>query len=204
MNQGTPEWLAARAGHVTASRFCDVMARLKGGGEAATRRTYKLQLVTERLTGLPCETYKNVAMEWGTQTEPFARAAYETERGLMVDETGFLLHPSVKWVGGSPDGLVAADGLVEIKCPHNSVVHVESMSGGMPTEHRAQVQGLLWITGRQWADFISYDPRMPAKMQLYVERVTRDEDYITKLAAEVAQFLVDVDRQHEWLLKVAA
>src|SRR3954471_16664442 len=98
------------------------MARLKGGGEAATRRSYKLQLVTERLTRQPCESYKNAAMEWGTHTEPFARAAYEAPRSFMVDETGFLLHPMVAWVGGSPDGLVGTDGLVEIKCPHNSVV----------------------------------------------------------------------------------
>lgn len=204
MRQGGAEWLAARAGHATASRFCDVMARLKGGGEAATRRAYKLQLVTERLTGQPCETYKNAAMEWGTQTEPFARAAYETARALMVDETGFLLHPEVQWVGGSPDGLVSSDGMVEIKCPHNSVVHVETMSGGMPTEHRAQVQGLLWISGRQWCDFISYDPRMPEKLQLYVERVARDDDYITKLAQEVTQFLGEVEKQHEWLVRIAA
>lgn len=204
MNQGTPEWLAARAGHATASRFCDVMAKLKSGGEAATRRAYKLQLVTERLTRQPCETYKNAAMEWGTQTEPFARAAYETDRGLMVDETGFLPHPTVQWVGGSPDGLVGQEGLVEIKCPHNSVVHVETVTGGMPAEHRAQVQGLLWITERQWCDFISFDPRMPDKLQLYVERVKRDEDYIAKLAAEVEQFLGEVEKQHEWLLKVAA
>lgn len=205
MNQGTPEWLAARAGHCTASRFADVLARLKGGGEAAGRKAYKLQLVTERLTGQPVETYKNAAMEHGTLTEPFARAAYETVRELMVDETGFLLHPSMEWVGGSPDGLVGEEGLIEIKCPYNSVVHVETLTGGMPTEHRAQVQGLLWITGRQWADFISFDPRMPEKLRLYVERVQRDDDYIKALAEEVEKFLAEVDKQHQWiLLKEAA
>lgn len=203
MNQGTPEWLAARAGHCTASRFCDVLARLKGGGEAASRRAYKLQLVTERLTGMPCESYKNAAMEWGTATEPFARAAYETARGLMVDEVGFIPHPEVQWVGGSPDGLIGDEGGIEIKCPHNSVVHVETVSGGMPSEHRAQVQGLMWITGRQWWDFVSFDPRMPDKLQLYVERVKRDRDYIKNLESEVAKFLDEVDKQHEWLTRTA-
>jgi hypothetical protein len=143
-------------------------------------------------------------MEWGTATEPFARAAYETQRGLMVDEVGFVPHPITEWVGGSPDGLVGDDGGIEIKCPHNSVVHVETLTGGMPSEHRAQVQGLLWITGREWWDFISFDPRMPEKMRLYIERVKRDEDYIAKLVDEVTKFLDEVEKQHEWLMKTAA
>lgn len=198
MNQGTPEWLAARAGHVTASRFKDVLAKLKSGsGEAATRRAYRLQLVTERLTGQPCETFKNAAMEWGTATEPFARAAYETAKALMVDEVGFLPHPTMQWVGASPDGLIGDDGGCEIKCPAASTVHVETLAGGMPSEHRAQVQGTLWVTGRQWWDYISYDPRLPPKLQLYVERVKRDEDYITKLADEVAAFLIEVEKMRQ-------
>lgn len=204
MNQGTPEWLAARAGHCTASRFCDVLARLKSGGEAEARRKYRWQLVTERLTGQPCESYQNAAMQWGADHEPFARAAYETARELMVDEVGFLRHPEIEWVGGSPDGLVGQEGGIEIKCPHNSVVHVETVSGGMPSEHRAQIQGLLWITGRQWWDFISFDPRMPEKLQLYVERIARDDEYIQKLTAEVGKFMEEVAKQHEWLIRTAA
>lgn len=192
MNQGSPEWLAQRAGHCTASRFKDVLAKIKTG-ESASRRNYRIQLVTERLTGRPCDSYSNTAMEWGTTTEPFARAAYEGARTVMVDETGFLLHPEVPYVGASPDGLVGADGGVEIKCPYQSTVHVETLEGGMPPEHRAQVQGTLWVTGRAWWDFISFDPRMPAHLQLYVERITRDEDYIATLAAEVTKFLAEVD-----------
>lgn len=192
MNQGSPEWLAQRAGHCTASRFKDVLAKIKTG-ESASRRNYRIQLVTERLTGRPCDSYSNTAMEWGTATEPFARAAYEGARTVMVDETGFLLHPEVPYVGASPDGLVGADGGVEIKCPYQSTVHVETLEGGMPPEHRAQVQGTLWVTGRAWWDFISFDPRMPAHLQLYVERIPRDEDYIATLAAEVTKFLAEVD-----------
>lgn len=192
MNQGSPEWLSARAGHCTASRFKDVLAKIKTG-EAASRRNYRVQLVTERLTGTPCDSYSNAAMEWGTATEPYARAAYEAARTLMVDETGFLLHPDVPFVGASPDGLVGDDGGCEIKCPYQSTVHVETLEGGMPSEHRAQVQGTLWVTGRAWWDYISFDPRMPAHLQLYVERIERDQAYIDTLAAEVAKFLAEVD-----------
>ncbi len=192
MNQGSAEWLAARAGHCTASRFKDVLAKIKTG-EAASRRNYRIQLVTERLTGRPCDSFTNAAMEWGTSTEPFARAAYESARTLMVDETGFLKHPTVPFVGASPDGLVGDDGGVEIKCPHQSTVHVETWESGMPTEHRAQVQGTLWVTGRQWWDYISFDPRMPAHLQLYIERVKRDDAYIATLHDEVKRFLAEVD-----------
>lgn len=191
MTQGSAEWYAARAGCATASRFKDVLAKIKTG-EAATRRTYRIQLVTERLTGQPCETFKNAAMEWGTATEPYARAAYEAERTVMVDETDFLLHPSIPFVGCSPDGLVGDDGGVEIKCPHNSMVHVETLEGGMPAEHRAQVQGAMWVTGRKWWDFISFDPRMPPHLQLYIERINRDDAYIAALADEVSRFLAEV------------
>lgn len=200
MNQGSPEWLAARAGHCTASRFKDVLAKIKTG-ESASRRNYRLQLVTERLTGRPCESFTNAAMEWGTQSEPFARAAYESAKGLMVDETGLVLHPDMQWVGASPDGLVAADGGVEIKCPHQSTVHVETLECGMPPEHKAQVQGTLWVTGRKWWDFVSFDPRMPEHLQLYVERINRDDDYINKLALEVATFLMEVEQMRERLYK---
>ncbi len=203
MNQGTPEWLAARAGHVTASRFKDVLAKIKVG-EAAGRRDYRWQLVTERLTGLPCESYTNRAMEWGHEQEALARLAYEAESGLIVEESGFLLHPSAEWVGCSPDGLVGSDGGVEIKCPLSSVIHVQTLEGCMPTEHRAQVQGAMWVTGRAWWDFVSYDPRLPEGLQLYVERIKRDDDYITAMEAEIAKFLAEVEALENQLRKRAA
>lgn len=203
MNQGTPEWLAARAGKVTASCFKHVMATVKVG-EASTRRNYRWQLVTERLTGQPVPAYENEAMRWGTEHEPDARMAYEATHGELVQEMGLMLHPRFEWVGCSPDGLVGDEGGIEIKCPFSSVVHVETLSGGMPTEHVAQVQGAMWVTGRQHWDFVSYDPRMPEKLQLYVERVKRDDAYIARLEAAVVQFLVEVDRQHQALLQRAA
>ena len=200
MNQGTPEWLAMRAGHCTASRFKDVLAKGKG----ITRRNYLTQIVTERLTGLPCESYRNAAMEWGIQQEPMARLSYEASRGVLVVETDFVTQDGIAWVGCSPDGLIGEDGGVEIKCPQQSAVHVETLTSKMPTEHRAQIQGALWITGRKWWDFISYDPRMPENLQLYVERIERDEDYIKTLADEVAAFLSEVESIETQLRERAA
>lgn len=190
--QGTEAWLADRAGHATASRFKDVLAKIKTG-EAATRRGYRVQLVTERLTGLPVEGYRNAAMEHGTVTEPFARMAYEEKTGEIVQEAPFMKHATMAWCGASPDGLVGNTGMVEIKCPYASTVHVETLMGKMPTEHMAQIQGNLWINGREWCDFISYDPRMPEHLRLYVQRIERDDAYITNLAEQVAAFLAEVE-----------
>lgn len=200
MEQGSAQWLAARAGHVTASRLKDVMAKGKSG-EAAVRRGYRVQLVTERLTGLPQESYKNAAMEHGTEMEPQARMAYEAVTGNMVFEKGFIKHPEIDWLGASPDGLVDSAGGVEIKCPFNSAVHVETLSSGMPTEHTAQVQGCMWVTGRDWWDFISFDPRMPAHLRLYVERIARDGEYIKGLEKAVSIFLTEVDAMTKQLME---
>ena len=190
--QGSVEWLAQRAGHCTASRFKDVLAKIKSG-EASTRRNYRVQLVTERLTGIPCETFKNAAMEWGTTMEPAARDEYEAITGELVEAAPFLLHPEIKWCGGSPDGLVGDDGLIEIKCPHQSTVHVETLQSGMPREHMAQCQGVMLVTGRKWVDFVSFDPRMPEHLRVYQERIKRDDSYIETLQAEVCAFLNEVE-----------
>lgn len=204
MEQGSNEWLIARAGHCTASRFADVLANVKSGGEAATRRNYRMQLVTERLTGIPVETYKNAAMEHGTLNEPLAREEYEARTGELVCQVGFIHHPAVPWCGASPDGLVSDDGAIEIKAPYVSMVHVEILRGGVPSEHIAQIQGVLWVTGRQWCDFVSFDPRMPEKLRLHVQRVPRDEAYIGKLAEQVSNFLAEVEALHSELMKRAA
>lgn len=200
MEQGSAQWLAARAGHVTASKLKDVIAKGKGG-EAAVRRTYRVQLVTERLTGLPQESYKNAAMEYGTETEPQARMAYEAITGRMVLEKGFIKHPEIDWLGASPDGLVDDVGGVEIKCPFNSAVHVETLSAGMPKEHMPQVQGCMWVTGRKWWDFISFDPRMPWHLRMYVQRIEREQVYIDMLASEVGIFLKEVDAMTKQLME---
>lgn len=192
LEQGTDEWKAARLGHVSASNVAAVMSKTKDGGESATRRTYKIKLVAERMTGLAQETYKNAAMEWGNEQEPFARMAYESIEGLLVDKTGFWKHPSKEWIGVSPDGLVGDDGLIEIKCP-NTTTHLEYLwDEVVPTEYRKQIQMQLWVTGRQWCDFVSYDPRLPPKNQLFIKRCERDEKLIATMEQEVDVFLGEI------------
>lgn len=200
--QRDDDWYAARCGKATASRFKGVMARLENGAPAADRQRYLTELVVERLTGQPVPAYENAAMRWGTEQEAAARAAYEQRTGVAVEETGFVAH-DVLTAGCSPDGLVDWDGLIEIKCPFNSAVHINTLLNGMPAEHTAQVQGQMWITGRQWCDFVSFDPRMPESLQLHVQRINRDPAFIADLERQVTEFLNEVGAQVEALRRLA-
>jgi len=202
MIQGSEEWRAARCGLATASRFKDVLAKIKTG-EAATRRNYRVQLVAERMTGKPMESFTNADMRWGTEQEPFARMQYESLSGSVVAEVGFVRHPEIVDCGASPDGLLGDDGMTEYKCPQTAT-HIDTLLCGMPKEHMPQVQGLLWVTGRAWCDFVSYDPRLPEHLSLYVQRVFRDEQYIAELAAEVTTFLNEVSELIDQLERKAA
>ena len=188
--QGSVEWFQARCGKVTASRLKDVLAKIKTG-EAAVRRNYKAQIVVERLTGVAQETYTNAAMQYGTETEPQARAAYEFRSDNIVQEVGFIQHKTLL-AGCSPDGIINDLGGVEIKCPFQSAVHIETLLNGVPSEHVAQIQGSMWITDREWWDFVSYDGRMPANLQLYIKRIERDQKYISDLETEIIAFLGEV------------
>jgi putative phage-type endonuclease len=200
--QRDADWYAARIGKATASRFKDAIAALKSGAPAQAQRDYATELVVERLTQQPAQRYATAAMQWGTEQEPAARAAYERHTGTSVEETGFVAHDTLL-AGCSPDGLVDWDGLIEIKCPYNSAVHIETLLNGMPADHAAQVQGQMWITGRQWCDFVSYDPRMPAELQLHVQRIQRDPGFIADLEAKVTSFLQQVGTQVEALRRLA-
>lgn len=186
-------WLQDRCGKVTASCFANVMARPKSGtGEATTRRDYRLQLAVERLTGVPSRGYENDAMRWGNATEADAREAFELATGLMVETTGFIDHPTVALCGCSPDGLIGRDEGLEIKCPYSSVIHIQTILKGMPPKHKAQVQGCLWVTGRDRWHFVSFDPRMPEPYDLYHQIIPRDDAFIRLLADEVARFQDDI------------
>ena len=192
MDQRTDEWFTARLGKVTASRIADVMAKTKTG-PSASRTNYMAELIVERLTGQKGDSYQNAAMMWGTNTEPLARAAYEAHRGVLVEETGFVPHPSNMMTGASPDGLVDADGLVEIKCP-NTATHIDTlMSDDAPPKYFAQMQWQMACTGRAWCDFVSFDPRMPEEMQLFVTRVERDDTWIIMAEEAVQAFLSELD-----------
>ncbi len=188
MEQRTDEWFSARLGKVTASRIADVCARTKTGWGAG-RKNYMAELVVERLTGQRNEGFTNAAMQWGTDQEPEARIAYEFYRNAEVAETGFVPHLSIAETGASPDGLVGDDGLVEIKCP-NTATHIETLDGGsMPEKYFLQIQWQLVCTGRQWCDFVSFDPRMPETMRLFVDRVKRDDTAIAAIEKDVTDFL---------------
>lgn len=192
VEQGTDEWRELRLGHVTASCVADIMAKGKSG-ESESRRKYKLRIVAERLTRQGQESFMNAAMEWGVEQEPFARMAYEVKNNVLVDKTGFWHHPDIAFLGVSPDGLVGDDGLVEIKCP-NTTTHLDYVyDDKVPAKYFKQIQCQLWVTGRQWCDFISFDPRLPNKNQLFIKRCERDEEFIAEMEKEVREFLSEVD-----------
>lgn len=186
--QGSPEWFAERLGKVTASRVADVIARTKTGW-GASRSNYMAELVAERLTGTVAATYTNAAMQWGTDMEPEARAHYEFMTNATVEPAPFVPHPSIADSGASPDGYVGADGLVEIKCP-NTATHIETLlSGSVPGKYVTQMQWQMACTGRAWCDFVSFDPRMPVTMSLFIHRVERDDARIAELERDVVDFL---------------
>jgi len=191
--QGSAEWLASRAGRVTASRISDVLAKVKTG-EAAARRDYRAQIVAEILTGKPQdEGYVNDAMKHGTENEPFARSAYEVSRGILVDQVGLVLHPEIDRAAASPDGLADKDGLLEIKCP-KTATHLEYLlAGEVPSKYRPQMLWQMACTGRAWCDFVSFDPRLPQDLQLFVVRLQRDDKAIQEMEKEVRKFLEEVD-----------
>ena len=190
--QRTTEWFAQRLGKVTASKVADVIARTKSG-YSASRENYLAQLVVERFTGTVAESYSNAAMQWGTDQEPFARAAYEHATGVLVEECGFVLHPEISESGASPDGLVGDDGLIEIKCPSTATMIETLLTETVPGKYITQMQWQMACTGRQWCDFVCFDPRMPEGLQLYIKRVDRDDAYIADLASEIRKFLAEVE-----------
>ena len=201
--QGSEAWLAARAGRVTASRISDVIAKIKSG-EAAAHRDYRAQLVAEILTGRPQDdSFMNAEMQWGLDQEPFARGAYEVAKNVLVDQVGFIIHPSIERAGASPDGIAGKGGL-EIKCPKTATHLQYLLSGEVPAKYHPQ---MLWQAACgefEYVDFVSYDPRLPAHLQLFVCRLERDDKRITEITAEVNVFLREVDEIIERLNRKAA
>lgn len=182
IEQRSPEWYAARAGKLTASRFKDVL------GTKAARAKYMREIVFERLAGQAKHSVNSKSMSWGTEVEPFSAEAFQLRTGLIVDVAEFVTHPRYPFIGCSPDGLIGDDEGLEMKSPHDEAVHIETWLTGMPADHKAQVQGSLFVTGRQAWYFTSYDPRQAERFRLYIERVARDEKYIANLAGELLQF----------------
>lgn len=189
--QGSPEWFSSRCGKVTASRVADILAKTKSG-PSASRTNYMAQLIAERLTGTVEQSFTNAAMQWGTEKEPLARQAYEQEKFVGVTEVGFVPHPTIEMAGASPDGLVGEGGLVEIKAP-NTATHLDTLLGGsIPSKYRHQMMWQMACTGRSWCDFVSYDPRLPQSMALFIKRLERDDAEINMLETEVRAFLAEI------------
>lgn len=193
ITQGTPEWLQMRVGCVTASRVADVIAKPKRStGELACRANYRAEIICECLTGRSADHYVTPAMEFGIENEPVARAAYEMARDLEVADGGFFLHDAISRFAASPDGLIGSDGLVEIKCP-TTTTHIDYVINGVvPEAYQPQMLAQMACTGRQWCDFVSFDPRLPKKLQLFVRRFPRDDERIAAMEEEVLKFLEEV------------
>ena len=192
MEQQSEEWFSARLGKVTASRVADVIAKTKSG-YSASRDNYMAQLICERLTGQKGESFTNSAMQWGTDTEPLARSAYEALNGLLVEEVGFIDHPRIRMSGASPDGLVGTEGMLEIKCPQSNTAIETLLTDKVPTKHTPQLQWQMACAQRQWVDFVSFDPRLPQDLQLFVKRVEFDAPYVAMLEEEVTLFLKELE-----------
>lgn len=204
MEQDTQEWLQDRVGMITASRIKDVIAQTKSG-PSASRKNYAAELMIERVTGQRANGFVSEPMRWGIETEPLARLAYSFQTNNDVEEVGFIHHPTIARSGASPDGLVSLYGMCEIKCP-NTATHIAwALAGVVPPEHVAQMQWQMACTGREWNDFVSFDPRMPDGQQLFIRQLFRDEEYIAKLEEEVVKFDEEIEgmilalRRVKWL-----
>ena len=194
IEQGTLEWHQLRSGKVTASRVADILAKTKTG-PSASRQNYLIELALQRATGTIEPSYTNDAMKWGTETEPQARVAYEVKTGNFVDQVPFIDHPNIEGFGCSPDGLVGTDGLIEIKCPNSATHWATIKSGEPPQKYVIQMQTQMACTGAKWCDFVSFDPRMPERSQLFIKRVERDDAFIAMIEEEVKQFLGEVENE---------
>lgn len=194
--QGSAEWFATRCGKVTASRVADIAAKTKSGWGAG-RKNYMAQLIAERLTGTVADSFSSTAMQHGTDTEPKARIAYEFLTGNVVDQIGFVDHPEIEMTGASPDGLVLVKGLTEIKCP-NTATHIDTLlNKSVPKKYITQIQWQLACTKREWCDFVSFDPRMPENLNIWIRRIERDKERIAELETLVIEF------QNELAAKIA-
>ncbi|ALD90309.1 exonuclease [Cupriavidus gilardii CR3] len=192
--QRTEDWRKARAGKITASRFVDVIAIKRDGAPTAARAKYMRELAFERLSGEPMHEVGGKALTWGTEVEQYAREAFELETGLIVEPAQFVTHPDYPFIGCSADGLIGKDGGYESKCPMDESVHIQTWLEGMPRDHMAQVQGCMFVTGRKWWEFTSYDPRACERLRLYHERIERDEGFIANLEAALLQFEAELQQ----------
>lgn len=202
LDQRSEEWRKARLGSLGSSRIYDSGARTKGGGYGASRGNLMAELLLERLTGRAVDHFVSAAMAAGIETEPEARAAYVFYSGHDVGEVGLFRHPRIAMTHASPDGVIGQDGLLEIKCPEPKA-HLETLlAQKIPEKYVKQMTWHLACSGRQWVDYVSYNPSFPEAMRLFVKRLLRDEAAIAELEAEVEKFLAELDAKIEAINKL--
>ena len=203
--QGSEAWKAERAGRWTASRFAGLIAADKKTGKPLKSRADAIwNCVVERMTGQPADSAGGFALQWGTEVEPAAREAFELETGKVVQQAGFMVHPQYSFAGASPDGLIGDDEGLELKSPYSSSVHLSRFIEGVPSEYLIQIHGCMWVTGRAWWDFVSYDPRQQEKFRILKIRVNRDEEFIRKLEAAVLDAELAAQELQARLERIAA
>ena len=196
IEQGSPQWQALRVGRIGGSRMADLLTEGRGGAESLTRRKYKNELIRERLTGKKIDSYKTPAMQRGIDLEPMARAWYEVNKNVFVDQVAIVLHPTI--IGGqcSPDGIVdATNSLIEIKIP-NPENHLDNIltDGKQLEQYYDQVMWqLACMPEKEYCDLVSYDPDMPDHLQGFVKRIYRDDEYIKNMEDKVSLFLQEIE-----------
>jgi len=200
--QGSEAWQSIRAGKVTASKITDIMAKLKSGKPSAGRTTYMGQLIAERLTGVKSDSFSNTAMQWGVETEPQAIAAYEFLNDVEIKRYAFVDHPIIEFSGMSPDAEVSDKGGLEVKCP-NTATHIEYLTTQKaPKNYYNQMMWQMACKGWEWCDFMSFDPRMPERLNKLIIRVERDDKYIEEMEMEVIKFNLEINEKLEILEKL--
>lgn len=200
MEQGSDEWLAARIGRVTASRVSEVISKGRGDTPSKSAETYMIELIAEVLTGESKPFFENTAMKWGTETEPQARDMYSIKNDFVdIREVAYVEHNDYILI--SPDGLVGDNGLLEIKCPNTTTQIKRALSDDYSADYKAQIQMQLWVTEREWCDFVSFDPRLNCDASYLQQRVYRDEEYIEEMKTKVYAFVERMNSLIDNLIK---
>jgi putative phage-type endonuclease len=191
--QQSAQWFQERIGKLTASSMAAAMDFLKNGQESAKRRDLKISILAERMTDIIREVYVNAAMEWGNEQEANAKLLYTEQTGTHIMPAPFFAHPTIENFGASPDGLLEANGLLEVKCPTTPTYLKWVMGGGVPDEHKPQMLAQLACTGRAWVEFVAFDPRMPEKRRMFIRRFQPDKAEVKAVEDAAIKFLDEVD-----------
>lgn len=199
IEQGSLKWHELRLGKITASKMADVLSKGRGTALSKLAETYMMELLAERLTGEAKSFFENEAMRWGTETEPQARAMYELNSGNDVREVAFIERN--EFVGVSPDGLIGECGMLEIKCPTTITQIKRALTDDYSKDYYAQIQMQLWVAEREWCDFLSFDPRLDVEAGYLLQRVKRDEEFISDMRTKTGAFIVKMNELYKLLNK---